>query len=282
MHLKNLKLHSNHCGFRCNKSKTILYKYCKNGDPAYRNGFRLEYEFMKRLEQNCPETSFFPRYYQCGLDRYGRPCISMEYIHGVTLETVLEQKYRYGVLEPRMLFSAKELSHICRQIYEALSLLAQNGILYFDLNPNNIIVINSDYDIRLIDFTFCYYISNGADNSLLRIIDDRMYPELPLPLWFEKAMLLFFTRLFYSGDKQYNLLFHPAEHSRNGSNPTCAFFREHYGMLLELVLDPEAEAFSELISEAEILQRDNACYLTYLTTWHDRLQSLFQLELLKF
>ncbi len=278
--MKSLPFSSTDCLFYCDDSETTIFKCCKNRKlfDQYQKRFYLEYQFMKKLEDNS-STPFFPHYDKYGTNIDQQPYISLEYIHSDTLEKFLCQKEMSPVNGPQFLFSIEQLSHICRQVYDALSLLAKNGILYFDLNPCNILFVNPECDIRLIDFTSCYYLHLGEKNYTPRFIDTRGQEKLPLSLKLVNAMQLFFTRLFYCGQEHYNTCFHPCGFDEN---LTQSFFQKHFGFLLSMVINPEKEYLSYLIQEAQGLENQVNCnYLYFLDDWHSRLQNHFRAELEK-
>lgn len=271
MTLKHLTFFSNDCDFYCTPDETVLYKFCKTNSDIYYQAFQREFHFLKNLEQALPSASYFPRYYSYGRDKRRRPYIAMEYIHGIPLEQLLTERFSPDVSEPRTLFQPKDLSHICSQIYDALQLLQENDILYFDLNPKNILIVSDSFDIRLVDFTFCYHPSLGSANSRPRAIDSHMHPDFPPALKLQYSMMIFFTRLFFSGNERYQELFRQLPQTepldcRKAQN-TAAFFRSHYGSVLEFYLYNMPDSF--FFAEDETIQ--NNC-LDYLTRWYGRLK----------
>ncbi len=276
--MKQLPFPSRDCLFCCNDDETIIYKYSKTVSQSsiYRKGFHMEYQFMKKLEENSPTASFFPRYFGYGTDALNRPFIAMEYIHGTSLEELLRQNGKSCFPNPQFIFSLEQLSHICQQVHSALSILAKNNILYFDLNPRNILAVNLSCDIRLVDFTFCCYLPVGTHSLPIREIDTRRQDNLPLSLTLENIMQLFFTRLFYCGNSHYDRYFHPCA---SGKNPTRSFFQDHFGILLDMVINPDQEYLSRLTQEAEKMEKHHNCnYLFYLNCWHSRLQKYLRKE----
>lgn len=60
---------------------------------------------------------------------------------------------------PVSLFSIGELCRILYKTTDILSYLLENGVLYTDLNPSNLIIseAHGDYAVTLVDYTYCYY-----------------------------------------------------------------------------------------------------------------------------
>lgn len=267
--LKNINLYSNDCKFSID-NKGRLYKFCKTNSYEYRKAFFYEYKLMHSLNGN----KFFPKYYGYSINKDKPPFIVMEYIKGVTLESILERAQNNYKNSPQIIFPLEILSHICQQIYEAIYILAKKGVLYFDLNPKNIIITNKNFDIKLIDFTHIYIINK---NTPWKKIDRRMNPNLPYSLALLNAVQLFFTRLFYFGNIDYNNCFHTENEK---SEETLKFFRYNFGILLDFTLCKEQEEIKTIIEEARDLEKSNDFdYLKYLTEWNNRLQNYLKQEI---
>ena len=56
-------------------------------------------------------------------------------------------------------FFHRELCRILYKTTDILSYLLENGVLYTDLNPSNLIIseAHGDYAVTLVDYTYCYY-----------------------------------------------------------------------------------------------------------------------------
>jgi serine/threonine-protein kinase len=109
--------------------------------PHYREAFRREIEFMRRLRHpgavELYETSM--------TDPQG-PCFAMEYIDGVTLDDL---RQRHGRLDPGRV--GRILGQLCAVLHAAHS----QGIVHRDLKPGNIIVVGADTPgerIKVLDF----------------------------------------------------------------------------------------------------------------------------------
>lgn len=61
--------------------------------------------------------------------------------------------------------SADQMAELLYQTGETLSFLLDHGILYTDLNPSNLLVETGRgrLEVRLIDYTFCYYFLNNPN-----------------------------------------------------------------------------------------------------------------------
>lgn len=199
------------CRFAYDPNSNLVYKYYPNGrnTTCYRDEFRFEFEVMHQINQECPNSGLFPRYSGWGeFEDFGYPFIAMELIEGITLEQRLRQSS--ALCTPTFLFTPEQLCHIVDQIYKAQTILCRHGLMYFDLSPSNVILKNQQFDICLIDFTFCYHINPGDPYSggIYKKIDDWLRdvsPDFPMQLALRQSLYLFFSRLFYPGSSQYAL-----------------------------------------------------------------------------
>ena len=255
----------NECEFFCNEEQTVFYKSCQRKDlySTYRDAFELEYSCMHELEKDMGTEAyrkFFPVYKKCYVRKKdGKPYISMEYLQGESLESVLDHMKDSRYPEPRDFFSPEQLFHLCQQIYDMLCCLYKHGIVYLDLSLGNILVTNlSCYDIKLVDFTLC-----GRKK-----IDNRMQPDCIPSLSLPYAMMLFFTRLFYSDNDSYSDRFHTDPEL---SGETYAFFHNRFGTLLgNLFVSKEERQLLMNDAIIDLEAADNP--LIFLEKWHSRLQ----------
>ena len=223
------------CRFEVDEERGILRKICRypTKAAAYSAGFHREYTSMRPLS-GC---RYFPSYYGFDISRHPShdyPYICMEYIHGTTLESILEIRGRRNPSCSAGLFpllSAWEMCRLFSQLCEALEILSDNGILYYDLNPRNIIIVSKDFDIRLVDFTFCCYHSDPGIKRW-KMIDDSAHRGWPRCLALEEAFLLLFTRLFYAGNSAYAGGF---SRYSGSAKAVSRYFLENYGVLLRLL-----------------------------------------------
>ena len=218
----------------------MLYmKYCKNTNnyTDYDAYFQNEFEHMKQLESLMEQQgvsdlykNLFPYYDSYGYTEEGTPYICMEYIPGNTLEQRLCNKIPSSKQLKPLLYK-HQILHLYEQLNDAFYWLYQVGIIYLDLSPENIIVLNDNYDIKLIDFTHCYYLNSDTP---YHCIDERLDSNLPICMQLRNAAALLFSRLFYSGNTHYNEYFSYASNNR-------IFFRDNYGSLLNFLFSPEDE-----------------------------------------
>lgn len=266
-------------------------KYCINSEKneQYKYLFRCESEHLNALCQLMKSQSqeelynrLFPCQVQNGLhaapDR--NAFIRMQYIHGINLEEYLQKQYRPDRPEPRILIPPDKLSHLFEQLYVAFTWLNRAGILAFDLSPWNIIITNeATFDIRLVDFTHsCYMDTSGhIPDGPRKRMDNCIWPNLPVPLLVWNHYVLLFTRMFFSGNEQYNRGFQSSKSSVQN------FFIENFQNTADLVLSFDQAMVNRYIAQAKELMSSGACdNLTYLTNWHHQLQNTLRLLALRF
>jgi len=110
-------------------------------DPKFRERFQRETLVMARFQHPYVVTL-----YDASLNDPQGPCIIMEYIRGVTLDTLLQ---RNGRVTPARI--ARLLGQLC----EALHAAHKEGIVHRDLKPGNLMVVDPDspYEkIKVMDF----------------------------------------------------------------------------------------------------------------------------------
>lgn len=206
---------SEDCEFFVNNSG-CFYKRCKVGKlfSDYSRAFKEEYNAMEKIKQKFPNNTYFPTYIGYGkLD--DAPCICMEYIDHKTLEEYLIQSSEaYNITSsPSFQFlESKYRNKILQQLYDAVDILYKCDILNFDITPANIIILNSDFDIKLIDFTFFYDLKKTDEyNQFLsyKRNDSRLLQSHPVSLRIANALLFFYIQSFYPSKKIY------LEHTRN-------------------------------------------------------------------
>ncbi len=239
----------------------IHTKYCNNPNlyQEYWYSFQIEYLSMKQLEKqmaNCGKSDLyhklFPHYESYGCTDDGQPYICMDYIKGCTLEEKLCTKNN-SCKGPKQLLSKAQICHLYEQLNTAIYWLHQVGILYLDLSPQNILILNNDYDIKLIDFTDCYHFNKYSRRY--RQIDVRLDSALPPCIQLKNAGALLFTRLFFSGNKHYCDYFSFGQTEDAIKNRQ--FFTKEYGKLLNCLFFPNSEpAYSknEFLDEFSLVQ----------------------------
>lgn len=218
--LVELSSKSEDCNFFLDKPNHRFIKLCKDTDAfsIYKEAFQKELHDLQDLNERC---TCLPAYYASGVytaNHYygstpseiipkGTPFISMEYIEGVSLEAYLEKCNCIGN-QPACLLSPRQLSHICQQVFDTICFLyLERGVVYLDIWPRNIIITNNDtFDIKLIDFTFCY----ANDNGVTRKNEHRLHTQKrPIAAMLARAMMFFVIRLFYRTEKDYDDSFSP-------------------------------------------------------------------------
>jgi serine/threonine-protein kinase len=110
-------------------------------DPKFRERFQRETLLMARFQHPYAVTL-----YDASLNDPQGPCIVMEYIRGVTLDTLLQSNGR---------LSAPRVARLLGQLCEALQAAHGMGIIHRDLKPTNLMVVDPDtpYEkIKVMDF----------------------------------------------------------------------------------------------------------------------------------
>src|SRR5437763_1875771 len=110
-------------------------------DPLFCERFQRETLLMARFQHHYAVTL-----YDASLNDPQGPCIVMEYIRGVTLDTLLQ---RNGRLSPT------RVGRLLGQLCEVLQAAHAEGIVHRDLKPANLMVLDPDtpYDIiKVMDF----------------------------------------------------------------------------------------------------------------------------------
>src|SRR2546421_6908333 len=118
----------------------VMHDHIAN-DPNFRKRFERETLLMARFQHPYVVTL-----YDASLNDPEGPCIVMEYIKGVTLDTLLHRNNRLGA--PRV---PRLLSQLC----EALFAAHNEGIVHRDLKPANLMVVDADspYEkVKVMDF----------------------------------------------------------------------------------------------------------------------------------
>src|SRR5207253_10666578 len=110
-------------------------------DPKFNERFQRETLLMARFQHPYAVTL-----YDASLNDPQGPCIIIEYIKGVTLETLLRKSGR---------LSPERAGRLLGQLCEALQAAHQEGIVHRDLKPANLMVVDADspYEkIKVMDF----------------------------------------------------------------------------------------------------------------------------------
>jgi serine/threonine-protein kinase len=120
-------------------------------DPKFRERFQRETLLMARFQHPYVVTL-----YDASLNDPQGPCIIMEYVKGVTLDTLL---HRNGRVTPQR--AGRLLGQLC----EALQAAHQEGIVHRDLKPANLMVMDQDtpYEkIKVMDFGLAKMLEGAA------------------------------------------------------------------------------------------------------------------------
>src|SRR5919199_6216693 len=123
-------------------------------DPKFRERFQRETLLMARFQHPYAVTL-----YDASLNDPGGPCIVMEYIRGVTLDTLLQ---RNGKLSPA------RVGRLLGQLGEVLQAAHSEGIIHRDLKPANLMVVDPDtpYEkIKVMDFGLAKLLVHGDDKA---------------------------------------------------------------------------------------------------------------------
>src|SRR5436309_3188587 len=110
-------------------------------DPKFCERFQREMLVMARFQHPYAVTL-----YDASLNDSQGPCIIMEYIRGVTLDTLLQRNTR---------LSPVRVGRLLGQLCEVLQFAHSEGIVHRDLKPANLMVVDPDtpYEIiKVMDF----------------------------------------------------------------------------------------------------------------------------------
>lgn len=240
----------------------MYIKTCENPNKYddYSISFEMEFSHMNQLrilmEQKNATRSYshlFPNYYSTYCSSSGQPFIRMEFVNGTTLEDILSNRPPHAF--PYRLLTHKQMLHIFEQLHDAIYWLYQGGMMQIDLSPQNIMVLNSDFDISLIDFTNCYY--TKAPSRSYKIIDNRIDTRQPIGMQLRDACALLFTRLFFSGKTHYNEYFSIISAKR--------FFEKEYHQLLNCLFYPNSITYVSDMDD-----------LAYWEDWYEHLVSILK------
>jgi serine/threonine-protein kinase len=125
-------------------------------DPLFRERFHREMQLMAHFQDHYAVTL-----YDASLNDPQGPCIIMEYIRGITLDTLLQ---RNGRLSPG------RVGRLLGQLCEVLQAAHSEGIIHRDLKPANMMVVDPDtpYEIiKVMDFGLAKLADAGAYKSNL-------------------------------------------------------------------------------------------------------------------
>ncbi|MSQ94566.1 MAG: serine/threonine protein kinase [Gemmataceae bacterium] len=127
----------------------VMHEHVAN-DPKFRERFQREMLLMARFQH-----PYVVALYDASLNDPLGPCIVMEYVRGISLDTLMHGNG--GKLSPARV--GRMLSHLCEALYAAHS----EGIIHRDLKPANLMVVDPDtpYEkIKVMDFGLAKLIDN--------------------------------------------------------------------------------------------------------------------------
>src|SRR5437667_1161842 len=123
-------------------------------DAKFRERFQRETLLMARFQHPYAVTL-----YDASINDPQGPCIVMEYIRGVTLDTLLHRNGR---------MSATRFARLLGQLCEALQAAHTQGIVHRDLKPGNLMVVDPDtpYEkLKVMDFGLAKLVSRGFEDK---------------------------------------------------------------------------------------------------------------------
>ena len=139
-------------------------------EPKFRDRFQRETLLMARFAHPYAVTL-----YDASLT--DGPCIVMEYIRGVNLETLLQKNIR---------FTPARVGRLIGQLCEVLQAAHDQGLIHRDLKPANLMVVDHDSPrekIKVMDFGLAKLVDAEAANglSLVQCRIRRRHARLHLP-----------------------------------------------------------------------------------------------------
>jgi serine/threonine protein kinase len=126
-------------------------------DVKFRERFQREIQLMGKFQHPYAVTL-----YDFSLDDPQGPCIIMEYVRGVNLDTLLQRNGR---------FTPSRVGRLLGQLCEALQAAHDRGIVHRDLKPANLMIVDADTPrekVKVMDFG----LAKTIDASALKKITD--------------------------------------------------------------------------------------------------------------
>lgn len=127
--------------------------------------FRLRFERETRLMAKLVHPNIV-RLYEASLEDPLGPCIVMEYVRGVNLDTLLGKNKR---------FTPARVGRMLSQLCEALQAAHDLGVIHRDLKPSNIMVAAADTPherIKVMDFGLAKDLTPGAEAKRITVTSD--------------------------------------------------------------------------------------------------------------
>ncbi|MCI0682336.1 MAG: serine/threonine protein kinase [Gemmataceae bacterium] len=125
-------------------------------DPKFRERFQRETLLMARFQHPYVVTL-----YDASLNDPQGPCIVMEYIRGITLDTLLHRNTR---------LTPARVGRLLNQLCEALQAAHDEGIIHRDLKPANLMVVDPDtpYEkIKVMDFGLAKLFNDSSSLAMV-------------------------------------------------------------------------------------------------------------------
>jgi serine/threonine-protein kinase len=125
-------------------------------DERFRERFQRETLLMARFQH-----PYVVALYDASLNDPQGPCIVMEYIRGMTLDSLLKKNGRIG---------PARVGRLLAQLCEALHAAHMEGIVHRDLKPTNLMVVDPEtpYEkIKVMDFGLAKLVEDNTGKSLL-------------------------------------------------------------------------------------------------------------------
>ena len=125
-------------------------------DPKFRERFQREMLLMARFQHPYVVALF-----DASLTDPRGPCIVMEYVRGISLDTLLHRNTR---------LAPARVGRILGQLCEALYAAHADGIIHRDLKPGNLMVVDPDtpYEkIKVMDFGLAKLIDNASGMNMM-------------------------------------------------------------------------------------------------------------------
>lgn len=127
-----------------------------SADPKFRDRFQRETLLMARFQHPNVVTL-----YDASLNDPQGPCIVMEYIRGITLDTLLQRNTR---------LTPARVGRLLNQLCEALQAAHDQGIIHRDLKPGNLMVVDPDtpYEkVKVMDFGLAKLCNDSSGMAMI-------------------------------------------------------------------------------------------------------------------
>lgn len=133
----------------------VMHEHVAN-DPKFRERFQREMLLMARFQH-----PYVVALYDASLNDPQGPCIVMEYVRGISLDTLLHRNTR---------LSAARVGRMLGQLCEALYAAHSEKIIHRDLKPANLMVVDPDtpYEkIKVMDFGLAKLVDSSGGIGMM-------------------------------------------------------------------------------------------------------------------